>query len=93
VVYYCNPKGKSPRDFFMLEVNVVEAGQIVKAVKPGHGSIFFKVQIVPGDGRAIVTKLGDKKHPIIIDQSIILEGGQVGEFTVLPPTVEDNKNG
>lgn len=48
----------------------------------------MKVQIVPGDGRVIISPLGDRRHTFITSEEAIikgeaLDGGRFGKFTFL----------
>lgn len=78
----------------MLEKDQIRPGAILPIVKEGSGGkAFMKVQIVPGDGRVIVSLVGDREHPLITSEDVILGGGVIdgatlGRFVFSPYSTE-----
>lgn len=80
----------------MTEIDQIKPRQIFLAVVEGTAdtSVFMKVQAVPGDGRVIISPVGNRKVALITTPEVllnggVLDGGRLGRL-IFPPQIGGN---
>lgn len=63
----------------MTEIDRIIPGQVFRAaIADAKGaSVVLKVQIVPGDGRVLISPFRQRNRPILLSEDILRNGGEV----------------